>query len=488
MKRLFWLFPTILLFTACESFEDLSVDPNRASEVNPGLLLTNILVEAFNIPSADAALASQYLVFTDGVADEQYYGWQRAGFGGYNSLRQVDKMMQEANRTGNENYVAIGKFFRAWFFHDLTRTFGDVPYSQALKGEEEGFAPAYDSQEAIYAGILQELEEANALLDEAKGPVNGDFIYEGDLQKWKQLINSFRIRVLTDLSWKEGNTAIDPKGQMAKMLADPAQYPLFSSNADHAQLVYVDRDDNRYPHYNNRSLQTAYYLSSTFADLLKAYNDPRLFTYADPERRAVENGQPGFEMIVGAYGGLESGAQLTTNVLAASTEGKGSPVDDHYHSDPEGEPCIALGYPELQFNLAEAAARGWISANAQTHYENGIRASMEFYGIPEARIQAYLAHPQVAFDAGQAIEQINTQKYLSLFMHSGWESFYNHRRTGFPEFRIGDGTQNNGQVPKRWMYPQSELDYNQAQVSEAITRQFGGNDNVNQEMWLLQAE
>ncbi|MFZ2900146.1 MAG: SusD/RagB family nutrient-binding outer membrane lipoprotein [Saprospiraceae bacterium] len=486
MKRIFWLLPTILLFTACESFEELSVDPNRSSEVNPGLLLTNIMVDAFNIPSADAALASQYLVFTDGVADEQYYGWQRAGFGRYSSLLQVAKMIQEAERIGNDNYVAIGKFFRAWHFHELTRTFGDVPYSEALKGEENGFTPAYDTQESIYAGILQELEEANGMLGELNGPVNGDFLYNGDLQQWKKLINSFRVRVLIDLSRKEGNTAIDPKGQLAKMAADPANYPVFAGNGDHAQLVYVDRDNNRYPHYNNRSLQTAYYLSSTFADLLKSYNDPRLFAYADPERRAVENGQPGYEMIAGAYGGLESGAQLTANVLAASNEGKGSPVDDRYHSVPEGEPCIALGYPELQFNLAEAVARGWISGDAKTYYENGIRASMEFYGISQARILSYLAHPQVAYDPARGIEQINIQKYLSLFMHSGWESFYNQRRTGYPEFRTGDGTQNNGLVPLRWMYPQSELDYNQAKVSEAINRQFGGNDHVNQVMWLLQ--
>ncbi len=111
---------------------------------------------------------------------------------------------------------------------------------------------------------------------------------------------------------------------------------------------------------------------------------------------------------------------------------------------------------------------------------------MEFYGISQAKILSYLAHPQVAYDPARGIEQINIQKYLSLFMHSGWESFYNQRRTGYPEFRIGDGTQNNGLVPLRWMYPQSELDYNQAKVSEAINRQFGGNDNVNQVMWVLQ--
>jgi hypothetical protein len=175
-------------------------------------------------------------------------------------------------------------------------------------------------------------------------------------------------------------------------------------------------------------------------------------------------------------------------VLAASNEGKGSPVDPRYHSEPIGEPVIAVGFPELMFNLAEAAARGWIDADAAEFYRSGIRASMEFYGVASSRINEYLQHDKVAFNESKAVEMIVTQKYLSSFFNTGWEPFYNQRRTGFPEFVVGPGTQNNGQIPKRWMYPQSELDYNQSNVAEAINRQFGGNDNVNQVMWLLVEE
>jgi hypothetical protein len=478
----------ILGLSSCESFEELAADPNRATQVNPGLLLTGIEVSAFNRVSDGAALAARYLVFTDGIADEQYYGWQRAGFGGYSNLRQVTKMIEEAERTNLLNYVALGKFFRAYFFHDLTRTFGDIPYSEALKGESENFAPKYDRQEDVYLGILQELEEANAMLNSANGVINGDVIYGGNILKWKKLINSFRLRVLIDLSAKTGNQKLNVIDQVRAIVNDPATYPIFESNADNAQLEFFDRDGNRYPNYNNRSLQTAYYLTESFANLLKERNDPRLFLFAEPERRARENGQPGFEGIVGAYGGLNAGAQLTENVLAASNEGKGSPVDPRYHSEPIGEPVIAVGFPELMFNLAEAAARGWIDADAAEFYRSGIRASMEFYGVASSRINEYLQHDKVAFNESKAVEMIVTQKYLSSFFNTGWEPFYNQRRTGFPEFVVGPGTQNNGQIPKRWMYPQSELDYNQSNVAEAINRQFGGNDNVNQVMWLLVEE
>jgi hypothetical protein len=149
------------------------------------------------------------------------------------------------------------------------------------------------------------------------------------------------------------------------------------------------------------------------------------------------------------------------------------------------EPSIAVGYPELQFNLAEAALRGWTDSDASEHYYNGIRASMEFYHIDPVKINSYMNERLVIYDENNAMEQINTQKYLSFFLNSGWEPFYNQRRTGIPEFVVGPATQNGGEIPKRWMYPQSELDNNFDNVAAAIDRQFNGNDNINGVMWML---
>jgi superoxide dismutase len=91
----------------------------------------------------------------------------------------------------------------------------------------------------------------------------------------------------------------------------------------------------------------------------------------------------------------------------------------------------------------------------------------------------------VAYDASKNIEQINTQKYLTYFFAGGWESFYNQRRTGFPVFSADGGTLNNGSVPARWMYPESESNLNQSNLESALQRQFGGQDDINAIMWLL---
>jgi hypothetical protein len=267
---------------------------------------------------------------------------------------------------------------------------------------------------------------------------------------------------------------------------NPDLYPIFTSLSDQGQLVFVDRDDNRYPIFHDKSATTATYLEKTFVDLLKARRDPRLFTYGSPEKRAVEVGQPGYQTSFSSYGGLDAGAYVSDNLEKLTEQGIGSPLNPRYHSDPVNEPSIAIGYPEQEFNIAEAALRGWITADPAEHYYKGIRASMEFFKVASDKINSYLNGSLVVYDEAKAMEQINTQKYLSFYLNSGWEPFYNQRRTGIPTFVVGPATQNGGLVPKRWMYPQEELDNNFENVAEAINRQYEGNDNINGVMWLLQ--
>ncbi len=309
------LLTSLLAAGACDDFGELTTDPNRPTEVHPSLLLTNIEVQAFNQVSTGAALASRYVVFTDGISESQYYNWQRADFGGYGALRSVARMMEEAERTGTPNYVALGRFFRAWHFYQLTQTFGDIPYSQALRADSGDYAPAYDRQEDVYLGILAELEEANQLLSPQGGTLSGDVVYRGDVLKWRKLVNSFRLRVLMSLSAKQGNPRLKVAEQFRTIASDPARYPIFASNADNAQLVFADRDANRYPLFNNRSVQTAFFLEESFVNLLKQRQDPRLFAFAAPERRAVRQAAPGYQSSFASYGGLDAGAQVGATEL-----------------------------------------------------------------------------------------------------------------------------------------------------------------------------
>lgn len=474
----------LLLVNACREFEELQLDPNRAIQTHPSLILTNVEVSTFQVINVGAALASRMMVFTDGAAAEQYYSWQRAGFDRYNNLRQVAKMKEEAERLNLQNYLPLAQFFNSVNIIELTKVFGDVPYSESVNATSGIYNPAYDRQEDIYLKVLDDLKEANNTLDEAKGNITGDVIYGGDLLKWKKLINSYSLRILISLSNKTNNAKLNVISRFNEIVGNPDQYPLFASNEDNAALHFYDLVDNRYPYLNNNNFKTAYYMEESFVDLLRDSRDPRLFTFADPKPQGSGLSPTDFD----AYGGLDGSAPLADNTNRL-VNGEGSRVDERYYTDPVNEPSVLISYAEVEFTLAEAAARGWITADAAEHYENGIRASFEFYNLLETEQDAYLQQPSVVYDPAKGIEMIVTQKYINFFLNSGWEAFYNHLRTGFPVFNVdGGGVLNNGQVPKRWMYPQQELQLNTTNVEAAILRQFPEGDNINGVMWLLVTE
>ena len=124
---------------------------------------------------------------------------------------------------------------------------------------------------------------------------------------------------------------------------------------------------------------------------------------------------------------------------------------------------------------AQRAAAAWLARR-----DRGLNAGEQ---------DEYLQQTDVIYDPGNGVEMIITQKYINFFLNGGWEAFYNHLRTRFPVFSVdGGGVLNNGQVPKRWMYPQQELQLNSENVEAAIQRQYPEGDNINGVMWLLKAE
>lgn len=354
-----------------------------------------------------------------------------------------------------------------------------MPYAEALQAETGTFSPGYDTQEEIYMQVLADLEEANNLLNTSNGAITGDIIYGGDITKWKKLVNSFTLRVLLSMSKKGGAIGTQVINRFNDIVDDPATYPIFESNDDNASLRFQDLVSNRYPYFNSNSLKTAYYMEASFVNLLKDLEDPRLFAFADITPQAADD-----ELSVtdfDAYGGIDGSALLATNTNLV-VAGAVSKVNPRYYDNPVNEPSNLLSYAEVEFILAEAAARNWITADAEDHYNNGVAASFDFFDA--AGVGAYLSG-EAAFNSTTAIEQIVTQKYINFFMNGGWEAFYNNLRTGFPSFSVnGGGVLNNQLIPKRWMYPQDELLYNQANVEAAIQRQYT-TDNINGEMWLL---
>ncbi len=525
MKKIFKIcvLPVCMLLsvTGCKkSFDELTINNNVPNAVPASLLFNGVLNSMVDGPDGENEIHSQYYIY-----NYDYYGNNRYDFGSgdnyYNTLKNVVAMEQQATLAGLpavNQYSAVGKFFRAYFFSKMSLEMGDIPMTQALKGLD-GLTPAYDSQKDVMKQSLTWLEEANtdmtAVIAKGGSTLTGDIYLNGDLAKWQKVINTFHIRLLTELSKKAAEADLGVPSQFAAIVGNPTKYPVMQSADDNLQYTFV-APSNYYPMTpdnfgQNGSRKNS---SSTYVGLLTTLKDPRVFVTNEPSRDIVDNlhqSATAFSSFVGADPGLDLGVMYNNAGLQ-----KYSFINrKRFYSTFTGEPSIQIGYAELMFNIAEGINRGWASGDAEAYYIKGIQASFASYGVPTgtgtftayfyrpgstgtANIAnydtypisvdwtAYYAQAGVKYTADAAgLTKILQQKYLALFRHSGLESYFTYRRTGIPAFTTGPGTGNGGRIATRFQYPSSERTSNADNYNKALQAQFGGNDDINGLMYIL---
>ncbi|NLR56567.1 SusD/RagB family nutrient-binding outer membrane lipoprotein [Chitinophaga polysaccharea] len=502
----------ITLLAGCSKFDKINTDPNQTSQVTSGMLATGMIlnITRSSISSTKGFmqpyLLGKYLTWGEGQESFQYNKFGRANFDRLLQLRNIPPMLAYAEDDGlRKSYSGLGHFIRAWQFFQTTMQVGDIPYSQAGKGESSNIIqPAYDTQKEVFLGILNELDSANILLAEGK-KFAGDPIYAGEADNWRRLANSFQLHVLMNL-YKKTN---DPDLKVIARFNDiVANRPLMRSYADNFALTYTAAAGQNYPWSDvpagsgNSFVKSNYtMLSATLIDPLKAMKDRRLFYYAKPSPVKIAAGKLMTDW--DAYIGAEPSNAFP--VLQTMRVGKDySDLNNRYVNLVNAEPVSLFSYAELQFVLAEAALRGWIStAPAQTYYAAGITSAMKFTAaytpdledyhhnmkIDDNYIQTYVAAVALTGNTAAQLQQIILQKYLAGFLQgSNYNAWYEHRRTGYPVFILNATTNLNTpttQFPVRWLYPANELSFNNANMDAAVQRQFGGSDNVNSVMWLL---
>ncbi len=476
------------IITGCSDFGDMNVDPNKVTTADPQLLLTNIEWSLASGINQDPLYATRVLVQSDGESSLVYYKWGRGSFGTYGNLRDIVKMQEEAVKSQSKGHQALALFFRSIHFYNLTMTFGDIPYSEALKGETESiYTPKYDTQEEVFKGILSDLKTANEILAETKDNIKGDIIYNGNTLKWQKSVNSFRLKVLMTLSKKE-NIMPQIKSEFSSIVTT---LPIISSNADNMQVEYLDRQGNRYPLFNDSGFGSGKYMDDTFVKLMGERKDARLITFVTQTKNAQDKGLP-----LDDYSSYEGGNPIKPygEVNAKAVAGNISKPLQRYYQNPTNEPKILLGYTESELIIAEAIVRGWMSGDAATHYNNAVRASFEYYNshvpgyekyLNSTEVEKYLSSDLVKFNntlsMDKKIELIMIQNYIATYFQGTWSAYYNFLRTGYPKFVMASGVT----APTRWLYPQAEYDNNTENVKEAISRQFGQEETIRSLVWWL---
>ncbi|MRG47309.1 SusD/RagB family nutrient-binding outer membrane lipoprotein [Chitinophaga sp. SYP-B3965] len=501
MKSTIILLACVLMnIIACKNIDELQKDPNAITNPHPQLILTGLLLDMRSSPWGGDQQNNQYMVINEAYYGNQSYAWGAGSTAGYNQLRNVVRLEAEAEKKGEEGkpYLALAKFFKAYFFTEMTVMLGELPLGEALKGPTEGiFQPKFDTQEAIYKQCLLWLEEANAditPLAEKKATVGGDFYFKGNMKNWQLLINSYRLRLLISLSKR----AIDApnlkvREQFAEIVNNPAKYPLILENTDNFKLVYNSASrDNNYPLWPadgvvvKRDLRN--HIGDTYLSILSATKDPRIFVVATPTDSAKNSGDPGYAARFTSFRGGKTG-ELQTTLKDQAVNGKLSNINfDYWVSSPSGVPYIMFGAAETSFTIAEAINRGWVAGDAAAYYKKGITLSMKTYSISDNDIaQYFLADPtnNYAGDNVNGLNQILKQKYVAFFQNSGREAYYNYRRTGVPAFHIGPANENNNQIPVRWAYPTSEYTTNEVNLKASLQQQYNGSDTRNDVMWLV---
>lgn len=495
----------VLFFTGCtKNFSDANTNNNNPTDVTPDLLLSGIIKSTMDQQVSEAWGIGNIVVQHHAkiqFVNEDRYGWNEMNgiwnnvYGNYRNLQNIFTKVE-----GNQSspYYGAALVLKAWMFSLVTDAYGDVPYSEAGKGKTEGlYQPVYDKQEDIYNGILSDLKKANEVLAAANGNFSGDILYGGGASaiiKWRKLANSLRLRYLMRISKKKNVNA-----DMQAIINDPVTFPVFTSNADNAELKYLSAAPNQWPLYGTRvGSFDEFRVSKTLTDRLSAINDPRIKVFGRPTQTSVAAGSPQISGVPNglsdvdalAYNGGVQGVSrvgYTFACLVCNDAGQSAP-------DPAAARALLMTYAELQFILAEARQKGMISSgDAASYYTNGITANFAYwqsvvpaaYNLNITMPSDYLDQPSVAYAGTDAekLAKIALQKWVSLYFN-GLEAWFDWRRTGLPEIIPGPANLNNNKVPVRYIYPLSEQSLNGVNREAAVQRQ--GADNMNTRPWIAQ--
>lgn len=459
MKRLY-IISISLLLGACNKFGDMNVNPNLPSKTSSTQLIANAeLYLPVLAESPQAEYFAQYLSETQ-YPNLSLYNQVSANFYSlyYGPLMNLDSVIRTTEMDANEgpiaNQLAVAKILKAYYFWHITDRWGDVPYTEALKGRANT-TPVYDSQESIYNNLFLLLDEADKAI--VAGDIINDIIYQGNMTRWKKFGNTIRLLMALRLS------AVAPeKGKTEFNKALTAG--IMTSNADNFVFSHLAEAANESYWYDQITDQNRKWwaLSESLVGKMKPVNDPRLPVYGDKN----SGGQ-----YVGLTYGATSGLSTTAySLLGAEIRKQNANV-------------YLVTYAQALFAKAEAAKMGWIpdgevaaAANYKMAIEHSIR---QWRNNDTTGYAAMMAGAGMPYVAATGYEQIGNQRWVHLFMH-GFEAWAEWRRTGFPAGLVKpDGKD----VPLRQGYPQDEVFNNKKHYEDAVKRQFPGGDNLYGRLW-----
>lgn len=548
----------IISFSSCSDFEEINTDPTAftSDEVSAKYFLTGIQIELY-APNRYPYWRAQ-LIHADRFAGHFTFGFDASWWagnlsydynvgytdaaydwmGGYVSKLSVyQNFVREGGDLENEKYYAIGLIMKGLYYQMYTDAFGMVPYSEA--SNPDIITPKFDTQEEIYRGVIADLDRAMELIGSADVTGEGlellaenDLFFNGDLQKWKKLANTLKLRMALRAEGAEGAT------WAADAMTEALSAPLLTTAEENA-LLEKDIDISQWANaaygdvwHNFGGEGSKWNVAEPLIDYLRDNNDPRLPKYAQPiipgtyvfskpaEGTGVATFQKHVEFIIGKldnagvdYTRTDAANSVTIVVPEGTDYYVGQPVrlspeikthvKNGLFSDPATWitnpknqdlpifPEIVMTSAEGNFLQAEAIVKGFATGDAQAFYQEGIRQAMLIWEVDPAEIEEFLANEEMAMLTGsmeENFEKISIQRWIAAYT-DGFEAWAIVRDTGYPaelangvsDYEIYAPGSLNGEYPQRMRYGNSEYNTNGANLEAAL--QVMGPDEQGTNLW-----
>lgn len=548
IKPVFAVASALLLMTGCtDKFEKMNMSPNSplAGNVDPKFefqyAVSRSIAYRNTYQSGEQITIAHFIEYdansTQSSSDydmtnaDVAHVWDQS----YKALADLNNIIRTYEEDPvNSNVANMAKIWKCWVMLRVTDFFGDVPYSEAASAEAK--APKYDTQEEIYNLMFTQLTEASNALSASKPNIgNYDLIYNGDVTKWKKFANSLRFRMAVRIFDAAPSKA---KSEAAAAIAAG----MFTSKDDEAKMTMGESTNSDYTwnplYYGRNSSHSTVHMSSAYYkivvnlgginwptaadqllnknindDIVNAVDAPAMVDPRSPihfetvGRRGVNDAtkagmwrgsEPGHSNHSTLSGEIDGGKDFCTNY---------SSVGPFFYSTAT-KPWPIFEYSELCFLKAIATVRGIADAgDAKSLYEEGIKADMADYGIPDATVSSYInstsanaygttvAWSDNSGNCNTAMDKIITQKYIAGFIEGAWECWSDHRQYHKPTLvpfanvfaafkRTQADVDNNtpNAYIKRGYYPADEQTTNPENLAEAVKR-LGGEDSVQKNVW-----
>ncbi|MEG3656891.1 SusD/RagB family nutrient-binding outer membrane lipoprotein [Arenibacter palladensis] len=565
LKKIAFIFLAILGFNSCSDFDEINENPNAftSDEVSAKFFMTELQIQLYapnRYPYWRAQLihADRYAGhftfgfngswWTDALGYDYNSGYTDAAYdwmSGYlGKLSGFINFVKEGGDLQNDKFYAIGLIMKGLYYQMYVDTFGMAPYTEAF--DPDNITPKYDELSTIYQGTIADLDEAMAIIGDAEVSgegvellTNNDLFFGGDMQKWKKLANTLKLRMA--LRAQGANGATFAEGAIAEALAAP----LLTASDENA-LMEKDPDISQWANaaygdvWWNFGTGSNWNVGKTLIDNLRNNNDPRLTYYAKPidggdvvltqdaegDSRNLFSKHSAFILQqlddAGVTYSSTSGTK-TVDGVTIDTVGISIAAGDYYVGQPtrlngfiysqvkeqlfsrpadivinpknQGKeifPEVVMTAAEGNFLQAEAIVKGLASGDAQSLYQEGIRQAMAMWDVPEGDISTFLGTEDMAQLNGSVdenLEKIAIQRWIVSYS-DGFEAWAIVRDTGYPtelyegvsDFDIyAAGTTLNGAYPQRMRYGNGAYNTNGDNTNAALQQQ--GPDVQGTKLW-----